>query len=66
VERAATLELFDVFHLLDVQPGRCVDPHGTEHRDLLGGIGIEQLDERVARQQRLALGRSGMRLLGQE
>jgi hypothetical protein len=58
--------LFDVFHLLDVQPGRRVHPHGAEHRDLLGGIGIEQLDERAACQQHLALGRSGTRLLAQE
>jgi hypothetical protein len=49
-----------------VQTARRAHPYGAEHRNLLRGIGIEQLDQRVARQQRLAIRHSGMRLLSEE
>jgi hypothetical protein len=65
-ECPVAFELFDVLYLLDIQPARRVHPDGAEHRYLFGGIGIEQLAERGARQKRLMIGQTGVRLLGQE
>jgi hypothetical protein len=50
-KRLSALEVFDVFDEPHVPAGRRVYPHGTEHRDLLARIGVQQLRHGGARQQ---------------
>jgi hypothetical protein len=63
---AASLELLDASHVIEIERGRRVHPDRTEHRHLGVAVGVEQLDHGCTGQQRRAIRRAAARLVSQE